>query len=210
MMRHLVAVAVAATAAWSTACRHERAPEPPASAHPATVAAVQAPVSRSCALLPAGVDSSDRVWWTGIRFAPHDSTLAGLTVSAIDSTWVLASLLCASSMPSDTIDHVTDADFGVGGDFNGDGQHDSALVGVFQRKSGMTGSFLLILTAEGSAWRVAYVVVDTSDGGQYSSVSADHSGEGVTWWFCRECDFRAEIEWIDGHYQPRAASSGEQ
>ncbi len=207
MMRLLLASMIAAAAAWSAGCRQRPAAEA-SSVAPASAAvrvAVTAPPAapRSCAPLPPGMDSAaDRVWWDTIRLLPRDSSLAGLPASAIDSTWLLVSGLCASSVPPDSSDPVADSDFAVGGDFNEDGRHDSAVVGVFQRKSGTIGSFLLILTRDGPTWRNAYLVVD-SGGGRYSSVSADRKGKRITWWFCRECDFSADIVWKDGRYQPR-------
>ena len=143
----------------------------------------------------------------GLQYTPADTIIAGLPVRAIDTTWVAASPLRVAMMPPeaarDPDDAVRDSDFGIGGDFNHDGIPDSALVGVFRTRRGVLGNFLLILTRANRGWRVADLETDTTGGARYSSVSVSYDSVGISWWYCRRCDFGVDLVWKDGRYQAR-------
>src|SRR5271157_3544070 len=67
-------------------------------------------------------------WWMTLRVVPADSTIGGVPVTAIDSSWALASPLRIALLPAGAVADTTDSanrarpqDFAVGGDFNRDG-----------------------------------------------------------------------------------------
>lgn len=149
-------------------------------------------------------------WTQRVAFTPADVAIAGLAIAAIDSTWVAATVLRPSLLPSEAFadslqDPIRAADFGAAGDFNNDGVRDSVVVGVYRTKSDTLGRFLLVLTRSSQGWKKSFLTTE-SNRPFYSSVTVDDGTIG--WWDCRRCDFSFDFKWDRGEYRLLPAATG--
>ncbi len=142
-------------------------------------------------------------WWLEARYDPMDTVVASLPIRQIDTLWDRASILStdlltprAQADPSWLGD--SSAVFEHDGDFNGDGQADRALVGVYRDRTGDEGRFLLILTTQGlDAWTVAFLQEVPGTAG-FSVLLNQRNA--VVWADCMECDRLNRLTWQDGTY----------
>ena len=93
--------------------------------------------------------------------------------------------------------------FEIDADFDGDGDVERAVVGVYRDHVGNAGRFVLILTRRGRRWESAAVFTQPGEAG-FSILMA--APPGVAWLTCLECDSWVMIEWSAGEYVRRGYS----
>lgn len=145
-------------------------------------------------------------WWLRVRFEPIGDRVLGVPIGRIDSTWDLASVLTGDMMPLEaTRQSLPDSvrRFEIDADFDGDGDKERAVVGVYRDRVGNAGRFVLILTRRGRSWESAAVFTQPGEAG-FSILTA--ATQGVAWLTCLECDSWVTIEWSAGEYVQRSHS----
>ncbi len=136
-------------------------------------------------------------WWLRVRFEPIGDRVLGVPIGRIDSTWGLASVLTGDMMPLEAAEwnqSLPDSvfRFEIDADFDGDGDKERAVVGVYRDRVGNAGRFVLILTRRGGGWEPAAVFTRPGEAG-FSILTA--ATQGVAWWTCLSCDVWDPIEW---------------
>ena len=143
--------------------------------------------------------SNDPTAWPTMTFVPRGTEIDSLPLSAIDSTWVLASPLSRDMLP-DTTGPFALADsvgFQFDGDFNQDDILDRARVGVYRDHYGDEGSFLLILSRADDAWKTAFVATEPGEP-RLSILVNDPSG--LIWAECMTCGRWRPVYWSEGRW----------
>ncbi len=158
-------------------------------------------------MLSCEVDSSKPVtdeitlaWWLTVRFSPTGDQIAGLPVTEIDPTWLRASALDDLPLPSSGYasgDSLSDHGgmFSVNEDFDSDGAHETAIVGVYETRSGEFGRFLLILSRSpvaATTVRAKFLIPGVPGFSVLQRV-----GNQVFWGECMECDDYSHIKFQD-------------
>jgi hypothetical protein len=144
-------------------------------------------------------------WWVTARFVPEDTTVLGLSLAAIDSSWVKATVLRDHLMPAAAESDRSLLDSaGVGfllrGDFNSNGLEEQAAVGVFENASGLTGVFLTIIEREsGGVWKK--LATFTQVGAPGFVVLRLREDGSLTWSDCMECDGWMGVRWTGREYE---------
>ena len=150
----------------------------------------------------AGIALRDPALWPTLTFVPTGTEIDSVPVTAIDSSWSLATPLDVSMLPqhdSTGIFAVSDSvGFRFDGDFNHDGVLDRARVGVYRDTEGNEGSFILILTRRGDRWARAFV--GTEEGEPRLTVLVNDPS-GLIWAECMSCGRWRPIFWAEGQYQ---------
>ena len=143
------------------------------------------------------------VWYLSARFAATDSQVAGVRLSAIDTSWAAASVLTQEMLPPEAatdryVPVRSSAPFSRVGDFDGDGVQDKAVVGVYRTHDGEAGRFLAIFSDVSGDPHLTGLFTDSFAGPGFSHVSWDTYG--LRWWYCMNCDSWAEITWNGEKY----------
>jgi len=143
-------------------------------------------------------------WYLRTSLDPQDTSVLGLPITVLDSTWARGMVLSPSVLPSEAAkDSATRASqnfwYGLAGDFNKDGRPDRAVVGVYRSTKGSKGRFALIVTRSGAGWQKAFSVGMT--GPTDVTFLARGSGDTLVWNDCVECDAPAvKIYWNGTKY----------
>ena len=142
---------------------------------------------------------ADEAWWVGVRFKATNKEILGLPVNEISKDWKFASLLMKESIPrqylfeggSDVL-KTSHLAFSKHSTFTNSGKKELALVGVYEKVDGKSGSFVLVLQERpGGHWKKLYVYTWNEPG----FLAIDTQGSGFTVWFCMECDGHQSFEW---------------
>jgi hypothetical protein len=139
-------------------------------------------------------------WWGRVMVKATDSTIQGVPLAAIDTSWARASTLTLDLLPPDAAGDsgfVQDfreghANFTISGDFNKDGIPDRAMVGVYTTHSGETGRFLLILTSVRDKGSKEFLATEPGTPG-FSILTRRDSL--IDWYECLYCDFSVSFTW---------------
>ena len=144
------------------------------------------------------------VWYIHTSLDPQDTSVLGLSMRDLDSTWTRGIVLSPSVLPADAAEDSATRptqNFGyrLAGDFNRDGKPDSAVVGVYRSTTGSKGRFALIVTRSGGGWKKAFSVGMT--GNTDVTFLARAAGDTLVWNDCVECDAPAvKIYWNGVRY----------
>src|SRR5688572_27222989 len=92
-------------------------------------------------------------WWLTAEFIPDGQSIEGLSLAALDSSWVAASALREDMFPPEAREKGESvAEHGghlaLSVDLDGDRQQEKTLVGVYRDKAGAAGRFLLVLARD--------------------------------------------------------------
>ena len=136
-----------------------------------------------------------------LDFRPARRSLQTVPITGLDPSWAFASELRKDLIPralfvEDGVDQMVDQRlaFSRQGDFDHDGQQDLAFVGVYERRNGERGNFLLILTPTTSGrWRTLFVESLPSGRSEFGAL-AQHSADLELWW-CTSCDDGRVLPW---------------
>jgi len=143
-------------------------------------------------------------WYIHAELAPQETSVLGLPITDLDSTWETGIVLSLAALPPAAAeDSATQQNanfgYGLGGDFNHDGRRDSALVGVYRSGTGSKGRFALIVTRAESKWQKAFSVGMT--GPTDVTFLVRGPGDTLIWNDCVECDAPAvKIFWNGRKY----------
>ena len=150
-----------------------------------------------------------QVWWLDAVFDPRDSTIQGLPLRVLDSTWRAATELRLGLLPPSAAHDssaLTDstARFLWDGDFNRDGVADRIIVGTYAKQAEV-GRFMLILTGRGLK-KVAHLAQQPGQAG-FSAVWV--RGDTLVWSECMQCDVDWTFTWTGRAYDllPEPADS---
>lgn len=153
----------------------------------------------------AQIPTPRRAWYLSARFAATDSQIAGVRLSAIDTSWAAASVLTHEILPPEAATNRYDpirssAPFSRVGDFDGDGVQDKAVVGVYRTHDGEAGRFLAIFSDVSGDPHLTGLF--TFAGPVFSHVSG--TAEGLRWASCMSCDSWLDITWNGEKYTAKS------
>ena len=146
-------------------------------------------------------------WYLRTQLAPNDSSVLGIPIVDLDSTWATGVLLSPSVLPRQAADDpdtrpTGDFGYGLGGDFNRDGKSDSAVVGVYRSRSGSKGRFALIVTRIDGRWQKVFSIGMTGPTGV--TFLTRGRGDTLVWNDCVRCDASAvKIFWSGRKYSAK-------
>jgi hypothetical protein len=153
-------------------------------------------------ITPARIPSEpkDAAWTAKIEFEPIHKQIRGIPIVKLDPSWIFASELMEKGFPKEAFieddgDSMKNSEMGFSkfADFDGDGQKELALVGVFKRRTGELGNFILILKkGKGSKWEKAFL---ESWPGKPGFMAFALDKPGIEIWYCMECDDSATLKW---------------
>jgi len=144
------------------------------------------------------------LWYTHTSLDPQDTSVLGLSIRDLDSSWARGMVLSPSVLPARAAeDSVTrpseNFGYGLAGDFNKDGRPDSAVVGVYRSRTGSKGRFVLLVTRSARGWEKAFSAGMT--GPTDVTFLARGAGDTLVWNDCVECDAPAvRIYWSGTRY----------
>lgn len=138
----------------------------------------------------------DHSWWLTAEFAPAGESIEGLSLAALDPSWVAASALREDMFPSEARkkgESVAEhgAHLALAADLDGDRQEEKALVGVYRDKAGSLGRFLLVL-ARDQRGRLQKKALFAEPGVPGFSALLWREGT-LAWVFCMECDSKCVV-----------------
>jgi hypothetical protein len=141
------------------------------------------------------------LWYINASLDPQDTSVLGLPMRDLDSTWTRGIVLAPSVLPAAAAEESATRptqNFGyrLAGDFNRDGKPDSAVVGVYRSTTGSKGPFVLIVTRSGGGWKKAFSVGMT--GVSDVTFLARAAGDTLVWNDCVACDAPAVKIYWDG------------
>ncbi len=141
------------------------------------------------------------LWYIRTELAPRETSVLGLPITDLDSTWETGIVLSLAALPPAAAEDSatrpsSDFGYGLGGDFNHDGKPDSAVVGVYRSRTGSKGRFALIVTRADRRWEKAFSVGMT--GPTDVTFLARGRGDTLVWNDCVECDAPAVKIYWDG------------
>ncbi len=141
------------------------------------------------------------LWYIRTKLSPQETSVVGIPITDHDSTWAAAIVLTPGVLPRQATEEpatrpTANFGYGLGGDFNHDGQPDSVVVGVYRSRTGSKGRFALIVTRAGSQWKKAFSAGMT--GPTDVTFLIRGPGDTVLWNDCVECDAAAVKIYWDG------------
>jgi len=155
------------------------------------------------------IAAADYAWWVTATFAPRDAEVEGIALRDLDRDWLRASVLRAADLPataSDPGESVEDHAFSLAlqADFDGDGEPERVVVGVFQSKSGAMGRFLLILgKSKTGSWTKRALFAHSGTAG-FSAIRMEDGR--LVWVTCFECDSACEVAYRWWRFRLRCTS----
>lgn len=150
----------------------------------------------------------NQAWFISALVEPVGKEIEGLPLSEISKDWDLATVLSldlalAGAKNSPDFSHlsfVLDISYPTG-IFS-----DRAFAGVYKKKKGEIGRFLLILRRKGGTkWKKSFLLEEPFSLG-FSFL--DLEGQKLTWGDCYNCDSFIEVEWVEDSYRVRVISVG--
>ena len=176
------------------ACAAEPAPQPPVA-------------SSEAGATPDGTAPAPRrtgsVWYADWRPEPTSAFVAGMPLSAVDSSWASAIALEEVPLPADAYTSTVQmtesgARFLVEDDLNADGVAERAVVGVFRTVAGEEGRFLVIFQRDSvETWRKVFLSTMPELG--FSALTQPRTGS-IVWAACLSCDSSTEVTWDGTKY----------
>lgn len=139
--------------------------------------------------------------------AASPQRILSIPIASLDPEWDRALALTRETIATQPADYAALLErpgfaYEHEGDFDSDGLHDKALVGVYRTKAGEVGGFLLIATEQSPGrWEKAFLAKHPKNLG---FTVLHWNGEYFTWIVCTHCDVWAvvdateayRIEWI--------------
>lgn len=143
----------------------------------------------SCAETPA----ISYAWWVHLRIEPQGTEYLRIPVGSLSLPLKKLTLFSCTTNPTFTSNQCAEveknsASFEIEGDFNNDNEKDVARVGVAELQGGALVHTLLIGPA---AIPGQHQILTVQDNG----FSALYSFNGLSWYFCMQCDDGADVRW---------------
>jgi hypothetical protein len=142
---------------------------------------------------PAGL-----AWWLRAEFHALHSEVRGIPVAKIKAGWCKATEFTRELFPEGLLvengtDLMADAklSFSLDGAFDGSGQKQTALVGVYETCGGRKGRFFLILDSE--TRKVRFLDAQPAKD-RFSAITAD-GASAIRVFYCMECDISSVVRW---------------
>ena len=142
-------------------------------------------------------------WWVDASFPATGTSYEGIDISQLDPAWSKFSILTWNALPPEAKEDLPmmrkeGFKFQLDQVSGPKGVRNRALCGVFERKNGERGNFLLILERMGQGpWKVAFLHQGTIT--QNFSVLVRRR-QGVFWAVCMLCDEYYKIVYRKGEY----------
>lgn len=155
---------------------------------------------------------ANSAWWLRVKFIARSESVRGISASELDASWHRVSELKSGIIPEDFLsgkngELAWNPRYTANGDFDGDGNENHALVGVYEDKNGKSGAFLLILTPSPSGKLEMSFLQSFEKPGP---IDVSWNGKELTLWFCDYCDMFMSIVWNEEKvkYEPKIPSFG--
>ena len=145
-------------------------------------------------------------WWLRTEFIPVDKEIRGIPVQQLEPSWHLVSELSKDAIPKELVYKggidlmkASRLSFLRSGDFNRDGAEDLAIIGVYQDKEEIRGSFILILT-KGKGGKFQKAFLERLGKPAFAALSENDPMEV---WYCMDCNYGVSLLWdnVKGEYK---------
>ena len=143
-------------------------------------------------------------WWLTLEVPATSKEVLGAAAETFSSDWVAVHQLSEADLPKDDrwgTETLAKPDFALrfAGDFNSDGIADTAIVGTYKDRKGVSGKFLSIGIIDPTGHFIPQFVQTVVESGPKFSF-LQWNGTKFVWWQCLYCGYGLPIVWNDGRY----------
>jgi len=146
-------------------------------------------------------DLNSLAWWVVAEFHPSTTTIRGIPVSKIRSSWCKATEFRPELIPKELLSQHGAEEmktyklaFALEGNFGGSAAKQVALVGVYEECSGQIGRFVLVLDQPTHGPPKVRFVDALPTPHQFGILSL-RKDNAIVVWSCLECDGFAVLKW---------------